>query len=70
MPVVRYDVGDGLAASKIQAVYQSAKGYLWFATRDGLSRFDGYEFVSYGPGDGVPFIFINAIAEGPQARAG
>ncbi len=30
------------------------RGFLWFCTIDGLSRFDGAEFVTYRTGDGLP----------------
>src|SRR5258706_11404686 len=35
IPVLRYDVSEGLAGSKVQAIYQSSKGYMWFATQEG-----------------------------------
>ena len=32
---------------------QDSKGYLWFATDNGVSRFDGYEFKNYTTSDGL-----------------
>ena len=53
-------MSDGLANSKVQAIYQSSNGYMWFATQEGLSRFDGYSFKNYGFTDGLQFPLINA----------
>lgn len=35
---------DGLSNNNVYDVIQDRLGYLWFATEDGLCRFDGYEF--------------------------
>src|SRR5215212_1025750 len=64
----RYNISNGLAHSTIQAIHQDAKGYLWFGTFEGLSRFDGYRFVNYGPRDGLGQLVVNAIAEDGQGR--
>ena len=40
-------IEDGLSQSTIFASLQDSKGYLWFATRSGLNRYDGYKFVIY-----------------------
>ncbi|HBB00427.1 MAG: hybrid sensor histidine kinase/response regulator [Bacteroidetes bacterium GWD2_45_23] len=33
---------EGLPTSEVQKVFQDAEGFLWFATRNGLCRYDGY----------------------------
>jgi ligand-binding sensor domain-containing protein/two-component sensor histidine kinase len=63
LPIRRYDLRDGLAHSRVSAIYQDRKGFLWFGTWEGLSRFDGYRFTNYGIGDGLDNAVINAIAE-------
>ncbi len=42
-----YTVSDGLCANTIWDIAQDKQGYMWFATKYGLSRFDGYEFKNY-----------------------
>jgi len=42
LPFRHYVTADGLLASGVRAIYQDRMGYLWFATAEGLSRFDGY----------------------------
>jgi signal transduction histidine kinase/ligand-binding sensor domain-containing protein len=38
---------DGLPQNTIQAISQTADGYLWIGTREGLVRFDGARFVVF-----------------------
>lgn len=38
---------DGLPNNQIQNIYQDQKGWMWFGTSQGLSRFDGYQFVNF-----------------------
>lgn len=33
---------NGLSSEEIRCVFQDREGYMWFATYDGLNRFDGY----------------------------
>ncbi len=58
-----YTTRDGLAHSRVNCVHQDRRGYLWFGTWEGLSRFDGSRFVNFGLRDGLPNAFINCIAE-------
>lgn len=38
---------EGLSQSSVICVLQDHKGFLWFGTRDGLNRYDGYTFKKY-----------------------
>jgi ligand-binding sensor domain-containing protein len=49
-----YSAKHGLPTSEIYDVLQDRKGYLWFATDGGVSRFDGYGFRNYTTYDGLP----------------
>jgi len=40
----RFSVEQGLSQSTVTCILQDSHGYLWFGTRDGLNRFNGYEF--------------------------
>src|SRR5262249_7980902 len=68
LSVRHYDVSDGLAHSRVVAIHQDRKAYLWFGTWEGLSRFDGYRFKNYGVRDGLGRLIVNAIAEDRQGR--
>ena len=38
---------DGLSQNAVTAILQDRRGFMWFATRDGLNRYDGYACVVY-----------------------
>ena len=38
---------DGLSQSNVTEILQDRRGFMWFATRDGLNRYDGNTFVVY-----------------------
>lgn len=42
-----YTSNSGLANSHTHDVYQDSKGFIWFCTENGLSRFDGIKFTTF-----------------------
>ncbi len=40
----KYQVENGLSTNLTTSVIQDSKGFIWIGTRDGLNRFDGYNF--------------------------
>src|SRR4030042_2019779 len=40
-------VEEGLSQSRVRCILQDSDGFLWFGTRDGLNRYDGYQFKVY-----------------------
>ncbi|MEN6589076.1 MAG: two-component regulator propeller domain-containing protein, partial [Proteiniphilum sp.] len=42
-----YGFEDGLPQHTITDILQDEKGFMWFSTWDGLSKFDGYTFTTY-----------------------
>lgn len=38
---------DGLSSNAVQKIIQDQKGFIWLATRNGLNRFDGQEFIKF-----------------------
>jgi ligand-binding sensor domain-containing protein len=49
----QYTTNDGLASPETYHVLQDKLGYIWIATDNGISRFDGYEFHNYGFQEGL-----------------
>jgi len=48
----KYDIGyigikNGLANNAVTSVYKDKRGLMWFGTYDGISRYDGYNFLNY-----------------------
>nr|WP_294925081.1 two-component regulator propeller domain-containing protein [uncultured Flavobacterium sp.] len=48
----KYDIGyigikNGLANNAVTAVYKDKRGLMWFGTYDGISRYDGYNFLNF-----------------------
>lgn len=39
----RFLYNEGLPSNSVNRLYHDSKGYMWFGTRDGLGRFDGYD---------------------------
>lgn len=50
LPVKNYTSADGLGSSFVDTLKRDSRGFMWFATRGGLSRFDGTKFVTYQVG--------------------
>jgi len=49
-PVFQFHALDkrhGLASSVVYDIAEDSDGFVWFATEDGLQKYDGFEFVSY-----------------------
>ncbi len=38
---------EGLLSNQVYDIVQDRQGYIWFATSNGLSRYDGYSFLNY-----------------------
>ncbi|MDH3243227.1 MAG: ATP-binding protein, partial [Saprospiraceae bacterium] len=65
-----YSTNDGLSNNTVRDIMEDSQGMLWFATRDGLSRFDPGEshFYRYGAEDGLLSDGLRAMAEDQQKR--
>ncbi|MFQ6114597.1 MAG: two-component regulator propeller domain-containing protein [bacterium] len=40
-------IDQGLSQNTVKCILQDRKGFMWFGTRDGLNRFDGYDIKVY-----------------------
>ena len=62
-----FTTADGLGRDSVSCIVPDSKGFIWFCTSEGVSRYDGYEFVTYGVAQGLPHRSVNAVLE---TRAG
>jgi ligand-binding sensor domain-containing protein/signal transduction histidine kinase len=63
LPLKTYTTADGLARDYITRIVRDSHGFLWFCTPEGLSRFNGYDFVNYGADQGLPHRAVNDLLE-------
>ncbi|RAW03479.1 hybrid sensor histidine kinase/response regulator [Pseudochryseolinea flava] len=58
---------QGLSQSNVICIFQDSRGFMWFGTRDGLNRFDGYKITIYKHNQNDPYSIssntINDICE-------
>jgi len=62
-----FTVADGLPSNVVNAIVQTADGFLWLGTDDGLSRFNGRRFRRFnfrGPGS-TPQGVVHSLAVSP-----
>jgi ligand-binding sensor domain-containing protein len=67
LPLRIYTTADGLAGNTIDRIVRDSRGYLWFCTREGVSRFDGYQFRNFGADQGLPAL-DNDLVETPSGN--
>jgi ligand-binding sensor domain-containing protein len=61
------DYDESFSQSMISSIYQTEKGFIWMGTKNGLVRYDGYNFLRYtrdinGEGS-ISNNYINVIYE-------
>lgn len=63
----RITIKNGLSQSTVQCILKDYRGFMWFGTRDGLNRYDGYRMVVFknNPADDrtVNDNYVNALFE-------
>ncbi len=59
---------EGLAGSNVNGIFQDSRGYLWFGTQTGLSRFDGKIFKNLSSNEGLISNEVTCINEDKQGN--
>lgn len=56
-------ISNGLSTNFVNCVSQSADGFIWVGTQNGLQRYDGYRFrrISTRSGKGIPSLPVDQI---------
>jgi signal transduction histidine kinase/ligand-binding sensor domain-containing protein len=63
LPIRTYTTADGLPRDYVSRIRQDSKGFLWFCTNEGVSRFDGYKFTNYGTDQGLADLAVRDLLE-------
>ncbi|MEO6869565.1 MAG: two-component regulator propeller domain-containing protein, partial [Ginsengibacter sp.] len=58
-----YTVNDGLISNEIRGIFQDSKGFLWIATLEGLSKYDGNTFTNFSSSNGLSQNMVNDLYE-------
>ena len=54
-------IEDGLSQNIVYAIAQDERGNMWFATQNGLNKYDGYDFTVYHHDDNDPHSIVDDI---------
>jgi ligand-binding sensor domain-containing protein/two-component sensor histidine kinase len=63
-----YTSSDGLASSTVFKIIQGRDGFIWFATLNGMSKFDGKHFTTFRTNDGLNSNSIISLVEGKNSE--
>lgn len=61
-------VNDGLLSSTVYCVFQDSKGFIWFATINGVSRYDGKTFENFTTDNGLSDNEVLKVVEDSKGR--
>jgi ligand-binding sensor domain-containing protein/signal transduction histidine kinase len=63
LPVRSYSAAQGLPGGLVNRIFSDSKGFVWFCTGEGVARFDGHTFTTFGVEDGLPSSAVLDILE-------
>ncbi|MDB5201339.1 MAG: hypothetical protein JWQ27_748 [Ferruginibacter sp.] len=63
-----YSVEDGLVSNPVRRIYQDSKGFMWIATQEGLSKYDGNKFSNYNTTNGLSHNMVNDVYESADGK--
>jgi ligand-binding sensor domain-containing protein/signal transduction histidine kinase len=68
----RLGTDQGLSQSNATCILQGSRGFIWIGTRDGLNKYDGYQFTVYrnqaGDSSSLSNSYITSLAEDRQGN--
>jgi diguanylate cyclase (GGDEF)-like protein len=57
---------EGLNNLAVRQIYQDRAGFIWVSTENGIFRYDGDHFESFGPSEGIPTSSGAAFGDAPD----
>jgi diguanylate cyclase (GGDEF)-like protein len=61
-----FGVTEGLSNLAVRQIYQDRVGFIWVSTENGIFRYDGERFQSFGPEQGIPPTSGAAFGDAPD----
>ncbi len=68
IPTIWYTAENGLPSNTVYSITRDSKGYLWFSTDKGVSRYNGKEFKSFSTFDGLADNEVFSVKEDFEGR--
>ncbi|MEO0732761.1 MAG: two-component regulator propeller domain-containing protein, partial [Bacteroidota bacterium] len=65
---IHFDSNAGLPSTEVYCVLEDRRGFMWFGTDNGVVRYDGYSFVTYGSPEGIDDPVVFSLVEGADGR--
>jgi len=65
---VHFDVHNGLPSNNLYTFLQDRYGYMWFATENGVVKYNGYTFRTFNTNDGMPSPEVWKLTEDRYGR--
>ncbi len=63
-------VENGLSSYFVNCIIQDSRGFIWIGTKDGLNRYDGFNFIKYhfnsSDSTSISHDYVNTICEDPS----
>lgn len=63
LPFRHFTQKDGLISNRVNSMTQDRRGFLWIATGEGISMFDGHSFKNFSMEDGLSANHVISIIE-------
>lgn len=68
----RLNIDNGLSNNRVTCIYKDSKGFMWFGTKSGLNRYDGYRFKVFkhdiNNQASISDDYIESITTGPENK--
>ena len=61
-----FGINEGLSNLAVRQIYQDHVGFIWVSTENGIFRYDGERFESFGPEQGIPSTSGAAFGDAPD----
>ena len=66
--LLHFDLDNGFPSNNVYSLIQDKLGYLWFATDNGLVKYNGYSFTVFNTTTGMPSNDVYQLVEDKRGR--